>query len=183
MLVVSNASPLIFLSKIKRLDLLKLLYGEIHIPRAAFKEIVAKKADFPEEVTDFLKRGFIKTEEVHIHNKNLSDLNIHKGEEHALLLAISQTDVWESCNLQGFNMEKKADLIILDDKRARIAAEFLGLTFTGTLGVLLEALKKGIVDLSEFKVLLKKLIDSGFRIDITVYGRVLEEAEQMSRDR
>ncbi|UZE92135.1 MAG: DUF3368 domain-containing protein [Methanosarcinales archaeon] len=167
MLVVSNTSPLIFLSKIKRLDLLKSLYGEIHIPRAAFKEIVAKKADFPEEVTDFLKRGFIKTEEVHIHNKNLSDLNIHKGEEHALLLA----------------MEKKADLIILDDKRARIAAEFLGLTFTGTLGVLLEALKKETINLSEFKVLLKKLIDSGFRIDITVYGRVLEEAEQMSRDR
>lgn len=167
MLVVSNASPLIFLLKIKRLDLLKSFYGEIHIPETAFKEIVAKKADFPEEITDFLKRGFIKIEEIHIHDKNLSDLNIHKGEEHALLLAL----------------ERKADLTIVDDKRARIAAEFLGLNFTGTLGVLLEALKKGVIDLSEFKVLLKKLIDSGFRIDITVYDRVLEEAEQMSRDR
>jgi len=166
-LVVSNASPLIFLSKIKRLDLLKSLYGEIHIPEAAFREIVAKKADFLEEVTDFLEREFIKAEEIHIHNKNLSDLNIHKGEEHALLLA----------------MERKADLIILDDKRARIAAEFLGLNFTGTLGVLLEALKKGMINLSEFKVLLKKLIDSGFRIGITVYDRVLEGAEQMSGDR
>ncbi|MDI6888859.1 MAG: DUF3368 domain-containing protein [Methanocellales archaeon] len=153
--------------KIKRLDLLKSFYGEIHIPETAFKEIVAKKADFPEEITDFLKRGFIKIEEIHIHDKNLSDLNIHKGEEHALLLAL----------------ERKADLTIVDDKRARIAAEFLGLNFTGTLGVLLEALKKGVIDLSEFKVLLKKLIDSGFRIDITVYDRVLEEAEQMSRDR
>ncbi|ATZ61821.2 MAG: DUF3368 domain-containing protein [Methanosarcinales archaeon Met12] len=37
--------------------------------------------------------------------------------------------------------------------------------------------------LKAIKVLLKKLIDSGFRIDITVYDRVLEEAEQMSRNR
>jgi hypothetical protein len=39
----------------------------------------------------------------------------------------------------------RADLVILDDRDAREAAEALGLTVTGVLGILLRAKRKGLL--------------------------------------
>lgn len=40
--VISNSTPLIILSKIGELEILKNLYGEIIIPQAVFEEVTSK---------------------------------------------------------------------------------------------------------------------------------------------
>jgi predicted nucleic acid-binding protein len=40
--VVSNSSPLIYLTKISRLDLIQNAYGKVWIPEAVFKEAVTQ---------------------------------------------------------------------------------------------------------------------------------------------
>ena len=41
MIVVSDTTPLISLLKIKRVDLLKELFGEVLIPQAVFDEVIS----------------------------------------------------------------------------------------------------------------------------------------------
>jgi len=45
MTVVSNTTPLIGLSILNRMDLLKVLFGEIYIPRIVFEELTINEAN------------------------------------------------------------------------------------------------------------------------------------------
>ena len=47
MTIVSNASPLINLARIGKLDLLRQLYGEVLVPQAVWQEVVLDGAERP----------------------------------------------------------------------------------------------------------------------------------------
>lgn len=55
--------------------------------------------------------------------------NLGRGEAEAIALAV----------------ESHADLLLLDDRKARATAEFMGLSVTGTVGVLLRGQRAGLV--------------------------------------
>jgi predicted nucleic acid-binding protein len=122
--VVSDTTPLIALSKISKLDLLEVLYGEINIPAGVFEEYEeGKNKDFYKEI---LKLDWIKIREI----KNKKELEnypeLDRGEKEAIALA----------------EEIKGDLLIIDEVRGRKIAKSKGLKITGTVGVLLKAKKK-----------------------------------------
>lgn len=71
--------------------------------------------------------------------------------------------------------EQGADLVSLDDNAAKKTAKYLGLTVTGTLGVLLKAKRQGII--SEIRPLLSKVRQNGFYVSADVGNMVLEQAE------
>ena len=51
MTVVADAAPLIFLSKLNRLDLISILYpGRLLIPKRVAKELLAGSGDFQEKI-------------------------------------------------------------------------------------------------------------------------------------
>lgn len=56
-------------------------------------------------------------------------LELDKGEKATLLAALAE----------------RADLVLIDEKIGRNMAEYLGLSVTGTLGVLLKAHKAGLI--------------------------------------
>lgn len=62
--------------------------------------------------------------------QQLLEFQIDKGEASAIALAL----------------EIGADLVILDDYKARIVAEKMGLQITGTLGAIIKAKKNGIIE-------------------------------------
>ena len=74
-------------------------------------------------------------------------INLGEGESEAIILV----------------MEKDADLIILDDFKARQTAEELSLTFVGTLAVLQKAKSKGFI--KDFEQSLEDLRKAGFRFN------------------
>ena len=65
-----------------------------------------------------------------------------------------------------------ADLIIIDERKARRIAKDIGLNVTGTLGILVEAKQRGLV--KELKPLLDKLIKNEIRISKKLYQDILE---------
>jgi predicted nucleic acid-binding protein len=71
-------------------------------------------------------------------------------------------------------LERSNPLIILDDSFARQFARRLGLSLTGTLGVLLRAKANGRIDLVE--PLLDRLEDLHFRLDRSTRAKVLAMA-------
>jgi predicted nucleic acid-binding protein len=163
MIVVSNASPLIGLASIGQLNLLKQLYGEIHIPEAVWREVVIDGAGQPgaNEVNkaDWIKRRGVSNRQLVL----ALEQDLDDGEAEAIALAV----------------ELKAGLLIIDERLGRNTAEHFGLDFTGVIGVLIEAKHKGLVN--EVKRYLDELrIVAGFRISDRLYKRVsIDEGERM----
>ncbi len=154
MKVVSNSSPLIFLSAIGMLDILKAEFGEILVPEAVYDEVTSKKLKGSNEVkhADWIKVQKIKNIEV------LSFLPmLDRGEESAIVLAI----------------EQDADMVLLDDLAGRRAAMMQGLNVMGTLGFLKAMQRKG--RMKNFKDVLDDLQKNGFWMNADLYNRMLEE--------
>ncbi len=156
--IVSNSSALINLARIGRLDILQQLYVEVTIPRAVWHEVVVEGAgrlgaDTVKDAT------WIKT--IAVTNKELVralQQELDAGEAEAIALA----------------QEIGAELLLMDDHLGRQTAHHLGLRYTGLIGVLIEAKKKGL--LNSVKPQIDKLREvAGFRISEELYLHVLQD--------
>lgn len=124
--VVSNTTPIIALSVIGRLNLLRELYAEVMIPPAVFSEILAGGTSRT-GVAELRRAGWIQTKSLQDPRRADLLVNLDRGEAEAIALA----------------MEIDADLLLIDERLARRHALGLGLTITGSLGVLLKAKERG----------------------------------------
>ncbi|MCD8248546.1 MAG: DUF3368 domain-containing protein [Lachnospiraceae bacterium] len=157
--VAVNSTPLIVLCGIGQLELLKGLYGEIYIPRAVYREVTAKKDSACVQIKN--AAGWIHVVEImDSSEKKMYKAKLHDGEVEVMILA----------------QEQKADLVILDDNAAKKTAKYLGLTVTGTLGVLLKAKREGLIQ--EVKPLLSEMKRKGFYVSNMVERLVLDQAHE-----
>ncbi|NHI83117.1 MAG: DUF3368 domain-containing protein [Candidatus Thorarchaeota archaeon] len=163
--MVSNASPLIYLSMVGNLRLLNNLFNEILIPEEVFREVCGMR-DTPDSIviSSAVDDGWIHTKDVV--SRDIDSLakssGIDIGEAAAILLA-KETEA----------------LLLIDDKMGRTTAEILGVRCLGTVGVLLRALSISIIDLSEYVEILDRMIDSGFRLDSKVYRLAVRIAKDL----
>lgn len=158
MIVVSDATPLIALAKIGQLGLLQDLFGTIIIPQMVYDEVVtnAPQRAGAAEIRD---AAWISVHPLADQSK-VAYLNadLDAGEAESLVLAD----------------EIGADWILLDEVKARLVAEFLGLHYIGTLGVLLLAKSKGRFE--SILPLLDALRANNFHLSEKVYRAVLAQA-------
>lgn len=101
MIVVSNTSPLIALSRIGRLDILKKLFGNITITPEVLSEVLPKDKNNDFEHINNAVNDFIEVQS--ITNDYPFKRTIDKGERSVLNLA----------------NELNADILIIDDRKAR----------------------------------------------------------------
>lgn len=159
MIVVSNTTPLIDMAKLGQYRLLQTLFDEITLPQAVYQEIaVAGKGEFgAAETEQGIQAGWIHLQRVRS-SKLLQSLktDLHDGEAEAIVLASLL----------------QADLILLDDRKARIKAQALNLSVTGTVGILLIAEREGIK--LDMRNELDKLRQQGFHISDQLYQKITE---------
>ena len=128
-MIVSNTTPIINFSSIERLDILKQLFGKISIPKAVYRELMQKRDRFPNirqiDAYNIFKVTLIN--DIRLYNSFLDELDM--GEAEAITLAV----------------EKKAKLVLLDELAGRNVAQFLKLGYVGTIGILVQAKKNGII--------------------------------------
>jgi predicted nucleic acid-binding protein len=149
-IVVSNSSPLIALSRIGRLDILASLYKRILVPAEVHYEVTVDGRGLPgaEEV-----RHAVWIEAAQ--HRPLTDpmlaaacQGLGAGERGAILLAKSL----------------RADLILLDESKARRIAREAGLAIVGCLGVLEAGARRGLV--LDLRQAYADLLRQGIRFDI-----------------
>lgn len=152
MIVVANAGPLIALAIVGRFELLRSLYGEIHIPPAVRDEVVASGRGRPGEQA-VRSASWIHTVEVEDATAvQLLRDRLDAGESEAIVLS----------------MQLEADLLLMDEIRGRRVAEARGLNRTGTIGTVIAAKKQGLIPRST--PLLDELIAAGFRMSQELYA-------------
>ncbi len=162
--VIVNSTPIIVLCGIGKLDVLQDLYQEIIIPSAVYQEITAIEDSVCMQIKN--ADSWIHVESIRDNSeKKMYKAKLHAGEVEVMILA----------------QEQKADLVIIDDNAAKKTAKYLGLTVTGTLGVLLKAKNKGIVQ--EVAPLLVEMKRNGFYVDSVIETFVLEQAGENPKDR
>lgn len=160
--VVSNTSPLQYLHQLGLMDLLPTLYGSVFVPYAVVMEVEAGRSlGVPLPVLDHLP--WVRAQEVA--NSALLSLvpDLGAGEREVLALALEQSD----------------PLVILDDSFARRFARSLGLSLTGTLGLLLKGKEIGRID--RVGPFVDRLEALNFRLDQRTRRDVLALAGETSR--
>lgn len=160
-MIVSNATPLIYLAKIGKLDLLKELYDIVLITEEVKKEIVDKGKELNKKdayvIEAAIQEGWIRVEKA----KEITlPIELETGERSTINLA------------KGKNIRE----VIIDEVSARTAARLVGLTPRGTIFVLLRALEKKLINYNEFLEILNKLIEEGFRLKEEIYVQAIEKA-------
>jgi len=155
-LTVSNSTPLIYLSKLNHLWLLRELFDDILVPNLVFEEVLrGKKLGFQDAgtVERAEKEGWINvrelTEEQSLACENLIDSfpQLSKADSSAIILA-----------------KNEEDIVCIDDSVAVKASEALGVKHIGTLGIILKGVKEGLIGTEEVEEMVLSLPDYGFHI-------------------
>lgn len=144
--VVVNTTPLIALSHVGQLDILRKLYGEIIIPEAVYREVSVKTESACKKAVDS-SLSWIRVEKIQNQMaKSMYKTQLHDGEVEVMILSL----------------ELGADVVIIDDANAKKHAKYLELPVTGTLGILIKAKQEGYVH--ELKPILHQMVENGIYI-------------------
>ncbi len=159
MIVVADAGPIIYLSAVGRLDLLQSLYGRVIVPRLVFHEVVVAGDQLPGS-GELAAASWVDV--------------VESDPRDALFLALrEELDPGESAAL-AHAAHHGADLVLLDDRKARIAAKRLGVTSRGTVGILIEAKRRGVVD--QIAPVFDELVKAGIWLSPSLIRLALAQA-------
>ena len=157
MIIVADASPLIFLGKIGQLELIPSLFGgQVLVPLSVRDEVVASPIS-PTEAR--VLRGFLaRCRIVRVARPEVFSGAMSRSDNEALTLAI----------------RKRADLLLADERLMRGMAVIEHIRPVGTLGVLLLGMRKGLLTAAQTRRLVEALVrDHRFRIGIALYDFVM----------
>jgi uncharacterized protein len=131
--VVADTTPIRYLTEIGCLDLLPQLFETVFIPVEVYEEL--QQPATPPLTRNLLKSpiSWLKVKAFMNSAEEPLFRTLDKGEKAALMLGL----------------HLNADLILIDERKGMAAAYRKGLHTTGTLGILILAAERNLVDLAE----------------------------------
>jgi len=171
-LVVSDATPLIYLARIGRIQLLKILFQRIQIPEEVKVEVVdrgkEKKYSDAYVVKEAFNEGWITVGKLRRNNEEKANIlieatGIDLGEAEAILLT----------------RQKAEETVLMDQADARTVARQFGLKPRGTLHLITLSARRGMLSKKNAKEDLSKLLEANFRISTKIYDVALKTIEKL----
>lgn len=160
MRIVSNTSPLVFLAKLDKLGFLD--KHELLVPSQVVDELrIWEKSgkDAYVLLMEWLAKANVAVKKAYILPKLPKSL--HEGEKATISLAISE----------------KVKTVLIDERRARIAAKMQGLKTVGTMGIVKQQLNKNRITEKECRQIVLELIKKGYRIKEELLAEFLQNLE------
>ena len=159
MIVVSNTSPITNLAAIGQFDLLQRLFGELHVSASVFQELAASGVEWA-GYNDVKQAAWVAIDEVtDPHLVDALRLDLDRGEAETIVLAL----------------QLGADLVLLDERAGRLAAQHFDLKVMGVIGILVRCKQLGYI--TTIRPLLDELRQrAGFYIDQALYNHALKLA-------
>ena len=159
MIIVADSSPLISMAILEKTNLLEDLFDQIFIPNAVFEEITTLEKPYSDILYKFSKNR-IKI----VKNKIALSILSHElglGESEAIILAL----------------ENNIEYILIDENKGRRIAMSKSLHPIGTIGVLIQAKKQGLI--KSIKPFLDKLILNNIFISNELYQYSLKLTKEI----
>ena len=153
-MIIANATPLIYLHRIGKVDLLRQPFDQVSIPEEVARELWMGHRGEP-TIPDF---AWIEV--VPVQNQSTVDVlaqDLDRGEAEVLALAL----------------ERSADRVIIDDALARTAAMLLHIQCIGTLGILITCKTRRLIP--TVKEPLDAMMAAGLWIAPGLYEQVLRK--------
>lgn len=156
---IADSGPLICLARINQLELLSRLFSKILVPPEVWNEVTVRGQGHPGayEVSQVTWLTIQAPDPQLV--KPLSIL-VDAGEAEAIALAQTTSDC----------------VILLDDSRARKIAQRLNIKQIGTIGLLLRAKRRGLIE--KIRPHIDALIENGIYIRRELIEAVLKAAEE-----
>ena len=155
MLIVADSSALIALATCDGLNILSDIYDEIKVPRAVYEEVAEPEKPQASVLETFLKDKVMDVDTTHW---VLAAGSLGQGEIEAMALY----------------KQLSADVLLIDDHRARVIAEHNHINCIGALGVLLFAKQNG--NIKKIRPYVQKLRSSSIRYGEALLDKVLKLA-------
>jgi predicted nucleic acid-binding protein len=155
MILIADASALVALSACDSLALLDGLFGQVWVPEVVFNEVAIADKPQAARLRSYLQD---KVRAVDMQHFVFLDAFADAGETAAMLLF----------------KEMAADYLLIDDKRGRKVAKINQIRIIGSLGVLLQAKRSGLIP--EVAPLLREISASPVFISAELLQTVLDLA-------
>jgi predicted nucleic acid-binding protein len=156
LIVVSDCSPLVTLALVDKLWLLDKLFSTVLIPQKVYEEATVKGKPCAEKISAWAQ-GKISTAS----NSQLiraENITLDPGESEAITLY----------------KDKDADFLLIDERQGRKVAESLKLRIIGSLGILVAAKKRALID--SVSISIDILRQTNQRFSDEVYNTALRQA-------
>jgi len=175
MIVVSDTAPLIFFGKINKLSIFKELYSVIYIPTEVWDELIypitSNQKNIPVDIKleiEARESGWLVVKDPEKEeNKDIAlqlSRNLGLGEAYAIALS----------------KELDAELLLINDKKARKIAMEMGVNTKWITDVLLDAAKEKLIkNYQEFKEILSNLVEIGLWIKAHDYNTLLLDVKDI----
>lgn len=130
--VISDAGPLVALAKVNHLSLLESMFDKVYITSFVYKELMATVGKEAQEIEKALNE-FIFVSEESTSSKEIENIlrELGAGEKQSIEFAYTN---------------KSNCILLMDDKAGRRDAQLLNIPLTGTIGILIIAKSKGLVE-------------------------------------
>jgi predicted nucleic acid-binding protein len=118
-------------------------------------------------IKECVNQGWIKLSKLESKDHNLIQkisehaFEIHQGEAQAIVLA-----------------REMGILLLMDELAGRAFAEAWGIKVKGTIYVIISALRTGLIDQTEAKETVLKMVTKGFRIEPNLLAKLITEIEK-----
>jgi uncharacterized protein len=155
--IICNTSPIQYLHQLGLLNIIRTLVGQLIVPPAVVAELAEGRSqgiDLP----DPMELDWVRLREPAGSSSVQLVTELGPGETQVLMLAL----------------EAREAIVVIDDGLARQLAQALGLRLTGTLGLLIDAKKAGLVP--TLRPLLDRLDTLRFRLAPHTRASVLKLA-------
>ncbi len=149
-MIIGDSSALIALAVVDKLELLEKLYDNLFVPQAVYDEVTQVGRPQSDKLKEFLES------KVKVVDLNLTKLGLGLGELEAITLY----------------KELDADVLLIDDNRAKKYAVLNDIKVIGSLGVLIKAKESGHV--GKIKPLLDEIMKAGIYISDNLVMQVLD---------
>lgn len=151
--VIADTGALISLGLVGKVGLIEMVFGELYIAEAVWEEL--QNYDNPEFDRNILKE--LESRVVNIKSRNHLSVIMDYGESESVIL-------YE---------ELGADYLLIDDNKARIVAESLGVKCIGSIGLLIKSKQKGL--LKELRPIFEYWVENGRYFSKKLLNNILEE--------
>lgn len=166
-MIVSNSSPLIYLARIRALELSRLLFGSVLIPESVKVEVVDKgvKVKAPDALA--IKQVLETANWLRVKKLTVAQKSAAKRLSENTLVDVTDGEAIILARDTGATL-------LVDDREAVAVCKLEGVKTIGTLGAIIQATKKRLLTKKNAIGLVDALVDQGFYLSVEVYREAMK---------